>query len=894
MSTRRKKSKPTKSDKKTLLQRFSLFFFDHWRISLIAWVAVVCFGVLSYTVLLQRQGFPSVNLPFSTVTGAYFVNDAAKVDSDVAKPASQAIKTLPEVKTVNATSGANFVAMQIEYKEGTDAKKGSAKVQETLGKLNLPPTAKLNYQSIDFSKYNNKYDLLVSVYAPATTDADILNKQAISVANQLKEVTDVTSAEVIAQTETAVNPITGQAGTQQTSFDRTAVARGGDVTFYKSVSVGLTASADADVLRLYDDVSKELTSLDAGITAVVTGSTAESVNEQISSLQQNLLEGLIIVAIISLILISWRAGVATSLSMATVLLATIGALQLFGYSLNTITLFALILSLALIVDDATIMAEAIDASQKEGRSKRETVAYAVKRVARASTSGTLTTMLGFAPMLFIGGVLGGFIKALPITIIISLAFSLLVSLTLIPFMAGWLVLPSKIKSKQQRRNPVARLEKFISSKLAGAILWTSGRKRRQAGMAAASIGLVALSIVGSFYFFGKLKFDIFPPSKDGNEITVTLKFAPGTSVAQAEVITDQANSKIAKALGENGRRVSYLSAADGSSAVAQVSLVPYTERKTTAPQVKDALANELANIKDATVKVTLVGAGGPTDDQPFRVQITTDDPAQAASVSKELISYMQTTEVKRPNGTTARFTNPQASGQLTVDRKDGVRIFTVSAGFDADDTSALVTVAQTAVEEQFSDKKDILAFDFGNESNNQESFSSMIVAFPILIIAMFVLLAIQFRSLLQPLLIMLGIPFSLFGVAYGLYITNNSLSFFVMVGFFALIGIAVNTTIMLVDYANQGLAAGKSYTAAMASAVRHRFRPLLTTSSISVAALTPLAINDPFWQSLAVTLIFGLISSTFLVIVAFPYFWLVGEWLRLKARKAVKRLRRKK
>lgn len=394
-----------KSQSHTLLQRFSLFFFDHWRISAVLWVAIVSFGILSYSVLLQRQGFPSVNLPFSIVNGAYFVNDQNKVDADVAKPAAQAILKVDGVKTVSSSSGSNFVGLQIEYKEGIDAKEGSAKVQKAIEGLGLPKTARLNYQAIDISKYINKYDLLVSVYAPAETSASDLKAQAAVVASNLKGVDGVTSTEVVTQSQSAVNPLTGQVGTQQTSFDRTAVAKDGKVVFYKSVSVGVVAKADSDVLRLYDAVQAKLDKTDGDINAVITGTTAESVKEQINNLQSNLLEGLVIVAIISLLLISWRAGIATSLSMATVLLATIGSLKLFGYSLNTITLFALILSLALIVDDTTIVAEAIDASQKEGRSKRETVAYAIKRVARASTTGTLVTILAFAPMLFINGIL---------------------------------------------------------------------------------------------------------------------------------------------------------------------------------------------------------------------------------------------------------------------------------------------------------------------------------------------------------------------------------------------------------------------------------------------------------------------------------------------------------
>ena len=110
-----------------------------------------------------------------------------------------------------------------------------------------------------------------------------------------------------------------------------------------------------------------------------------------------------------------------------------------------------------------------------------------------------------------------------------------------------------------------------------------------------------------------------------------------------------------------------------------------------------------------------------------------------------------------------------------------------------------------------------------------------------------------------------------------------------MIGFFALIGIAVNNTIMLVDYANQALRAGSTHTDAMAEAVQHRFRPLLTTSLTSVVALTPLALSDPFWQPLAVTLIFGLLSSTFLVIVVFPYYWLIAEWLRVGVKRSFRR-----
>ena len=897
-----KKTTAKNKNELTRLQRFSLFFFEKVKTSVSIWIAVVVFGVLSYTVLLQREGFPGVNLPFSIVNGVYFVNDQNKVDTDIAAPASEAIKKLPEVKTVIASSDKNFINLQIEYKEGTDSAAGSAKVQKAVEALNLPASAKLQYQNIDFTKYDNKYKLLVATYGTAGQSDQEINKQAAEIAKQLTGVKDVTGAEVVDLTETATDPATGQSRAEQKRFDRTAVKDGEKLSFYNSATIGITADSKADTLQLFDAVNEKLNATNTEtVKSIVTGSDAESVREQVESLQSNLLEGLIIVAVISFMLISWRTGIASSLSMATVLLATIGGLKLSGYSLNTITLFALILSLGLIVDDTTIVAEAIDAGKNEGKSKREIVALAIKRVARASTTGTLVTMLAFAPMLFIGGILGSFIRALPVTIIISLGFSLLVSLTLIPFLSR-IILSDERKGKHESRNPVIRIEHAISSRLSNTISWTRGKKGRKFGMTFAAVALSTLALFGSFSFFAKLKFDIFPATKDGNEMSISVRLAPGTSIETAQATTDKANSIIADTIGSDVSKVSYMSAATNTLATANVTLTHFQDREKTAPQLKAELDKAFSNFDDGVVKVTLVGAGGPTEDLPFKVQINTNDPAKAAAFSKELVRFLNTTEIKRPNGTTARLNNAQTSDSVSVTRKDGSRIFEVKAGFDADDTSALVNVAQKAVEKEYTADKlaqyglsaDALKFDFGSESNNQDSFKSMVTAFPILILAMLILLVIQFRSLLQPLLILMAIPFSFLGVAFGLYITDNSLSFFVMIGFFALIGIAVNNTIMLVDYANQALRAGSSQTDAIAEAVRHRFRPLLTTSLTSIVALTPLAMSDPFWQPLAVTLIFGLISSTFLVVVAFPYFWLVAEWMRLATRRLFRRIFRRK
>lgn len=126
----------------------------------------------------------------------------------------------------------------------------------------------------------------------------------------------------------------------------------------------------------------------------------------------------------------------------------------------------------------------------------------------------------------------------------------------------------------------------------------------------------------------------------------------------------------------------------------------------------------------------------------------------------------------------------------------------------------------------------------------------------------------------------MAIPFSLFGVFLGLTLTDNSFSFFVMLGLLGLIGIVVNNTILLTEYANQERDNGADRHQAISEAVKDRFRPLVTTTLTTVFALLPLALSDPFWQALAYTLIFGMISSTTLIIISFPYYYLLFERIR--------------
>jgi multidrug efflux pump subunit AcrB len=323
-------------------------------------------------------------------------------------------------------------------------------------------------------------------------------------------------------------------------------------------------------------------------------------------------------------------------------------------------------------------------------------------------------------------------------------------------------------------------------------------------------------------------------------------------------------------------------------------IISYNKREVTSPQLSKRLNDKFKDFKGARVEVAQAGVAGPPS-SPFSVHIQTDDRQAAQKLAKDMNEFLLRTELKRPSGKVAKIKATSVSDPSIYYRQGGKQFTEVTAEFVDDDTTTLVTLAQDAVKKEYTPAKlaefglpkDALKFDIGQEQENQDSFKTLALAFPILLFVIYILLSIQFRSMAQPLLIFMAIPFSLFGITFGLYITHNAFSFFAMLGFFALIGLSIKNTILLTDYANQLRRTGLSAVDSAVGALEERFRPLIATSFTAVCSLIPLALSSPFWQGLTVVLIFGLLSSTFMVITVFPYYYLGAEFLRLRiSRKA--------
>jgi multidrug efflux pump subunit AcrB len=877
-----------------------------WQATFAAMIVVLIAGVSAFGFGLDREGFPPINTPISVVSGTYFVDNAKVVDQEVVVPLVAAFSAVEGVVSTESVALPSSYSVVVEFESDVSSDAGT----ERLVALNLdvPAGAAILYNPVNAAKLVGQYDSLVSIVGrPNSTPAE-LQEQAEQLSVYLSAEADVAVAAVRELETESIDPASGATETRLTRFTRVALDSSG---YDNAIAIGLirSESSDLDVLEFSDLIESRLVSvdspLDSGFSAAITADFATSVRQQLSSLTTNLLTGLLAVALVSLLLIGWRVAVMTTGFMALVMMGALIGLWVFGYSLNTITLFGLILTLGLLVDDAIVISESIDSSrdnpssQEVGR-RLGVVRTALERVGSASLAGTLTTVVVFSPMLFVGGILGEFIRSIPATVIITLILSFIFSIVFIPAVARVFLLKGGPSN-----NPIVRGEKVVAGAAGrlAAYPWRNGWKGRFAGMGLASVALVAIAAGGMIA--GSLPFSIFPAGKDASGLAISAEFPLGTSIEEAQDISDEVDTVVLSVLGEELDRSQYVR---GNERVTEIfiDLTPIGSRSTKAPTFVDRIEADFETMIPAYPGLRLtVGQtenGPPLLEYPFATQIEVSDAASIAAgqqLAEDIRDNLQGREFKSGGGT-VRVTDAIVSTDGEIARADGQQFIEVRAQYDEDQgISGILNDTQLLVEEDFTATEiesrglsaEAVTFDFGLESDNQDDFAGLIVAGVIALGLMLILIAIQFRSVAQALLIFLAIPLSFLGVFGALKLTDNPQSFLSGVGFIALIGVAVNNTILLVDSANQRRRAGASAGEAIQHAVTSRFRPLITTTVTTVVGLLPLAIGDPFWESLGFTLMGGLVSSTVFVLLCFPTFYLGLESVRTPLRNGVRRRR---
>ncbi|MEI7579222.1 MAG: efflux RND transporter permease subunit [bacterium] len=884
--------------------KFSEFFIKKWRLSILLLVSITVLGYFAYTNVLKRESMPPIEVPMGVIVSPYFVNDTNIVNEKITKPLENVIGTIPEVNKVSSETSENFSTVTVSFNQGVTSKEGMNLIKQVVTSNTLPAGVTPNYIIIEASKFDGLHDLLIPISGKDKTLQEIQTK-GTEIANKLQDTNKVSKVEVINAIKTEQNPITGESITYLDTISRLGVESDGKLNFIDAVYLGINRkNSDVGTIELSDAMHNEIKSLqeqgmlDGYTVTFSSGDPAIALQQQIDNLQSNAVSAAIIVLVIILILVNWRASLISVIFIISVLAATALTFVFIGYSINTMTLFALILVLGLFVDDAIVVIEAIDAQKQAGLKGMEAVKRAILKVGVADTIGTFTTMLVFVPMALISGIMGDFIRIMPVTVILALALSLAIALSIIPFLSY------KFLAEKNEKKPKNLLEKFSQALyLPGLFVTDLGRrvsilldKYLQSFWLSLTVVVVSIALViFGLVFAAKVPFTIFPPAKDGENIMILYTMPEGTTIEKAlenvkkiETIMQDTSSEF--------KTVNYISTNEKSGYI-YAELTSMKTRKTTSGEIVKKLNSQFGAIKELRVKAEQPSAGPISDDYAFQIQIYSEDPVVLKNATNEIKTYLLS--LKLAEG--IKVEDVLISNLISIGKNDGQRFALIKAKITASDNQSgnLQTLIKDVKDHYTTEEmgkiglgEKGIGYDLGMESEMMGSFNSALVGLMISLVVMYAILVIQFDSFTQPFLVFLGIPFSFILLFPGLKATDNPMSFFVLLGITALTGILANNIIMLLDFAKRrAVEEKKNPREAIVGAVKRRFRPLVATSLITISGLLPLAISDPFWSALALSIIFGLIACTTMVIFVLPVYYVMLEnsrlWVKLRLGKLV-------
>ncbi|GAB1330107.1 efflux RND transporter permease subunit [Streptomyces sennicomposti] len=738
-----------------------------------------------------------------------------------------------------------------------------------------------------------------------------------------------------------------------------------------SLAVAVTMDHDGSAVAISHAVEDKLPDLrealggDAKITTV--SDQGPAVAKSIDGLTTEGALGLLFAVLVILVfLASVRSTLVTAVSIPLSVVLALIVLWTRDLSLNMLTLGALTIAIGRVVDDSIVVLENIKRHLGYGEERREAILNAVREVAGAVTSSTLTTVAVFLPIGLVGGMVGELFGPFSLTVTAALLASLLVSLTVVPVLSYWFLRAPKgtpaeadqARRRAEEKEANSRLQRFYVP-----VLRFATRRRLT------SVLIAVVVLIGTFGMTPLLKTNFFD-SGDQKVLSVKQQLAPGTGLAATDAAARKVEKLLAGTEGVKDYQVTvgssgFMAAFGGSTDSHHASYQVMLEDSASADDVRARLEDGLHKLSG--IGTTTVNAGDGFGDQDLKVVVKASDAnvlrTAAERVRKTVAGLDDVTDVTsdlsqsvprisvRANakaaaagfddqtlglavaqsvrGTTAakavlddterdvviRSARPAETlaqlrdlrlgpvklsdvatvrlvdGPVSMTRIDGQRAATVTAKPTGDNTGAVSTKLQSKIK-ALKLPAGATAEIGGVTSDQNDAFKNLGLAMLAAIAIVFMLLVATFRSLAQPLILLVSIPFAATGALGLLIATGTPMGVPAMIGMLMLIGIVVTNAIVLIDLINQYRKQGHGVVEAVLEGGRHRLRPILMTALATIFALLPMALGVTgeggfIAQPLAVVVIGGLVTSTLLTLLLVPTLYAMLE-LR-KERRAKKR-----
>ncbi len=734
----------------------------------------------------------------------------------------------------------------------------------------------------------------------------------------------------------------------------------------------------------------------AGIRLEPITDSSRPIRVAVDNVRRTLIEGAILtVLIVFLFLNSWRSTVITGLTLPISLIGTFMFMQMFGFTINMVTLMALSLCVGLLIDDAIVVRENIVRHVQMGKNAWHASLDGTQEIGLAVLATTLSIVAVFLPIGFMEGIIGKFFHEFGITIVAAVMISMFVSFTLDPMLSSIWHDPS-IEAHGKHHAPVTFYDKTIgrvtgwfersTDQLADGyqtiLAWSLVHKRKTVLMA---VGVFALSI-----FMIRFVGTEFVPKADFSETTVNFQTPVGSSLEATEAKARQVEA-IIREFPEVRYTLATLNTGNAlgkNSTSIYIRLIDRKERQRNVDEMSGILRDRLNKVPGITVThVGLLDAVGGNKQVEFslqgpdqrelerlalgvmdkvrnipglvdldssvkankptiRVEVLRDSAAdlglgtgQLAGPLRTLVAGQTVGNWRAPDDQTYDV-NVRLSPESRNAPQDLERLpFAVGAGPDGnprvvrlgqvakvsestgsnqinrrDLTREVAINANTygrAAGEVSADIRKVMEgvnlppgyrFQFGGSTKNMaESFGYAVSALAMAVIFIYMILASQFKSFLQPLALMTALPLTLIGVVLALMAFRSTLSMFSIIGVIMLMGLVTKNAILLVDFAIRAredqtdadgrIIPGMERSAALLMAAKVRLRPILMTTLAMIFGMVPLAFamtegseqRAPMGQAV----IGGVITSSLLTLVVVPVVYCymddLAQWIRRKA-----------
>ncbi|OEF97429.1 efflux RND transporter permease subunit [Desulfuribacillus alkaliarsenatis] len=708
--------------------------------------------------------------------------------------------------------------------------------------------------------------------------------------------------------------------------------------------VNITIASTASEVKVAKEVRQKLEQLHADKSSdwsyYYIWDSSLFIGQAISELAKNILLGSLLASIILLTIFrSIKTMIVIGISIPICILTTFVFMNIFGFSINIISLLGLGIGVGLIVDACIVVLENIFRKLEAGVNRREAVYTGVKEVQGPVTSSIVTTIAVFVPIGFLEGMIGSMMKQMALTISISLVTSLLVAFTMIPIFSMYLVKPNS--EKQQKHT----LMEFYGKVLARVLR----HRWKTMGVFTIVLGILLFQLVASVpkgYIPDVMERALFVRYfiDENTDFEVNKRLLDNT----AEKIKEVEGVQSVIYWAHKGSRagtfyIHYDDVEDMTRSEAAVDKdvemiinnnIPYSSITIGAGQA-DASGQILLSIKGSSMGV--ISRELPAIEQQLQLfdGVTGIEVSRAQAgeewivdFSRENLAYygLSRQEIERQlavvlNGMTNIDINLQgenvkadilfpettramsdALGNLQITdnrhitlndianvykepaensrvRRDGLPYTSITVYFDSEDREKVYTQMQNYINDGYNGS--LLLSTAGREQDQQEAFEKLLIAMAVSLATVFLVLTIQFNRLRQPFLIVASLPFTMIGVSLGFIITGRIFDAMAMIGVIMLVGIVVNNAIVLIDFINKHRDQYEQLNEAIVAGAKIRFRPILTTTLTTVAGLIPMFIGgtntSEFQTPVATAVIFGLLCSVFVSLIILPVIYSIFE-----------------